>query len=115
MCIYGIYAGQQLVYIGKTKRELRKRFLEHKRHTEQMLNGTYEGTQYDLYFALAEAKSRGEYISFDIFIDADKIVTEKPITDIDLQLMELALITHYTEMGYKLYNQEGITKPYKLR
>lgn len=115
MCIYGIYAGQQLVYIGKTKREMQKRFLEHKRHTMEMMNKKYQGTQYDLYFALAEAKSRGEIIHFEIFIDAETLVTDKPITDIDLQLMELALITHYKDLGYKLYNQEGITKPYKLR
>lgn len=114
MCIYGIYVGQDLVYVGKTTRDLRKRYLEHKRHIEQMNKGTYDGTQYDLYFALAEAMSNGKSVRIEPILTMNDIMTEKEINGIDLQIMELALIS-YLKKNNKLLNQEGVSKPYKIR
>ena len=114
MCIYGIYVGQQLVYVGKTTRELRKRYLEHKRHIQQVNKGTSDGTQHDLYFALAEAISNGKSVRIEPILTMNDIVTEKEINDIDLQIMELALIS-YLKKDNQLLNQEGVSKPYKIR
>lgn len=51
--IYGIYIDDKLVYIGKTTRDIQKRFKEHKRLIDKMDAGEYEGTQYDLYWTLS--------------------------------------------------------------
>lgn len=42
--IYGIYIDDKLVYIGKTTRDIHKRFKEHKRLIDKMDAGEYEGT-----------------------------------------------------------------------
>lgn len=100
--------------MGKTKRELEKRFHEHKRHIYQIMNGTYDGTQYDLYFALADAKKQGKTVSIQPILELSDFVTEKEINDVDLQMMELALIS-YLKKDNQLLNQEGVSKPYKIR
>ena len=44
MFIYGIYVNEELWYVGKTTRALKKRFLEHKSNMEKVRLGKYEGS-----------------------------------------------------------------------
>lgn len=44
MCVYGIYIDEELVYVGKTSRDIKVRHKEHKRNVEKMRKGEYKGT-----------------------------------------------------------------------
>lgn len=111
MFIYGIYVNEELWYVGKTTRALKKRFLEHKRNMENVRKGNYEGSQYEFYSALVDAKDLGQNINMRVLIDTNEVMVNKEIYDYDLQWMELGLISALKPK----YNIEGIKKEYKFR
>lgn len=111
MFIYGIYVNDELWYVGKTTRALKKRFYEHKREMDKIRRGTYDGTQEEFYKALVDAKDLGSVINMRILINTEEVLVNREIYDMDLQWMELALISHLQPK----YNIEGIKKEYKFR
>ena len=111
MFIYGIYVNEELWYVGKTTRALKKRFLEHKGHMEEIRKDKYKGSQYDFYKALVDAKDLGQNINMRILIDTNEVLVDREIYDHDLQWMELGLISALKPK----YNIEGVKKEYKFR
>lgn len=111
MFIYGIYVNEELWYVGKTTRALKKRFLEHKRNMEKVRSNSYEDNQYEFYQALVNAKDLGQNINMRILIDTNEVMINREIYDYDLQWMELGLISALKPK----YNIEGIKKEYKFR
>lgn len=108
MCVYGIYVDEDLVYIGKTKRNVEERFKEHKRIIEHL--DKYKGSQKDLYYGLRAAKDAGKNVYMNVLIDADKVKTNIKLGNWEICTMELALITLWQPM----YNIEGVTKDYRF-
>lgn len=110
--IYGIFIEDKCVYIGKTTRDIHKRFMEHKYRIDEMDRGEYKGTQWDLYWTLSEARKEGKEMGIRVLLSRDMINTEHLLRDYELQCMELCLISMYKDT---LLNIEGISKPYKFR
>lgn len=100
--IYGIWFEKELVYIGKTKRNFKRRFQEH-------LSGIKYNGDY-LYREIRKFKKENsnKTITFKPILKFNKNVSN--ISDRDLSCMEYALISY---LKPKL-NRDGIIKAYKL-
>ena len=44
MCIYCIMVDDDVIYVGKTKRSLYKRWYEHKCNLDKFMSNTYDGS-----------------------------------------------------------------------
>lgn len=84
--IYGVFIDNKLVYIGKTNRDFKTRFNEHKAALENQDNEQY------LYKYLLQQDG---VISFKPLIKIEDIKAKEEITNRDLEAMELGLITLY--------------------
>lgn len=78
---------------------------------ENVRKGNYEGSQYEFYSALVDAKDLGQNINMRVLIDTNEVMVNKEIYDYDLQWMELSLISALKPK----YNIEGVKKEYKFR
>lgn len=114
MYIYGIMVDDDVIYVGKTTRKLEKRFGEHLLCMKQEKEGTYQGTQNNLYGYMNWAKERGKNVHMVVLLDTSDILCEREITDELLQTMELGFISYFKQTG-QLKNIEGVDKPYKWR
>lgn len=85
--IYGIYIEDKLVYIGKTMRNFKERFLEH----QQQINSS---NAY-LYRTLRAAKQMDLNIKLTPLIIIEELKVNKALTNRDINMMELALIQLY--------------------
>lgn len=111
MFVYGIYVDDECVYVGKTKRTLNARYMEHKNNMEKVRQGIYNGSQFVLYDTLIAAKDAGKEVGMKVLIDTNELMCNSPLFDRDIQDMELALITYLKPKC----NIEGISKEYKFR
>lgn len=103
--IYGIYIDDKLIYIGKTNKSFKERFQQHKYNMNDTTNLTY------LYRLLRSAKQLNKNIQLKpIIIVEDLIIKDNiKITERDIKMMELALITLYQPEA----NIEGRLTPYQ--
>lgn len=110
MCVYGIYIDEELVYVGKTSRDIKVRHKEHKRNVEKMRKGEYKGTQINLYGGIIEALDNGKKVDTRIIIDVADVKTRAYLRNWEIQCMELALITLWKPK----YNIQGVVKDYEF-
>ena len=97
--IYGIYIGEELVYIGMTMRPFIERWKEHVRYAK---NPSMENSQQPyLYKAMREAKAE---VELRAIIPLDTYKTKR-----DVKCMEFALITAFKPK----YNYSGVVVPYR--
>lgn len=103
--IYGIYIDDKLIYIGKTNKSFKERFQQHKYNMNDTTNLTY------LYRLLRSAKQLNKNICLKpiIIVENLKIKDNIKITERDVKMMELALITIYQPEA----NIEGRLIPYQ--
>ena len=111
MVVYGIYIDEELVYIGKTERDIKQRFREHKKNIDRMDKGEYKGSQENLYACLNEAKKQGKYVHLRPMIDLSEVKCSIMLRDWELQAMELGLISYFRPR----LNIEGTIKDYNFR
>lgn len=97
--VYGIYVNDKIIYIGQTQ-DFRRRFVNH--------HSGFNCSNKPLYKHMRLEKQKGNQVSIKPIINVEDLQTETPITERDLQAMELALITLYKPP----YNYEGIVIPY---
>ena len=115
--IYGIYSNDELLYIGKTNRSFKDRYLEHMKKLSSYICGNDIGGQYTLYERLYQEKRKGNNVHLEPIIRVSKLNIQDDshrcrsyISNRDIECMELALI-----MTLKpVLNVEGRTKPYPL-
>lgn len=100
--IYGIYIDDDLVYIGKTSRDFKTRFNEHKRNIDLQKNFMYK--------ELNKYRELGHQIYAKplIIIENLNVKNKKSFSNIELECMELALISYLKPK----YNFAGNTLPY---
>lgn len=99
--IYGIYCDDELIYIGKTS-NFHKRFMQHQ------YNITHKTNEY-LYNLINRRMSDFDAnIRFVPLVVIEKMNTTLKISERDLSMMELALITLYQPQG----NIAGRLQPY---
>lgn len=103
--VYGIYIEDELVYIGSTIRPFEVRFEEHRQNVK---NGSNE---LSLYQYLREAKKNEYEVTFRVLINCGKIETNKKFDIVDVESMELALITYFQPK----YNIAGIKMPFRYK
>lgn len=103
--IYGIYIDDKLIYIGETNKSFKERFQQHKYNMNDPSNLTY------LYRILRSAKQLNKNIQLKpIIVVEDLIINDNmKITERDIKMMELALITLYQPEA----NIEGRLTPYQ--
>lgn len=114
MVIYAIMVDDDVIYVGKTKRPFEVRFAEHLYNMKCWENGTYTGSQCDLYGYMNYAKQSGKWVHMMILLDMSDVLCERELSDADLQTMELGFISYFKQTG-KLKNIEGVRKVYKWR
>lgn len=102
--IYGIYQNGELVYIGKTRRPFEVRWQEHC----DILNGKIEKPKGMVLYDNLNA--RKDKIEFGILLDCAKIKVAGQITERDLSVMELTMISYFQPK----YNWVGVRKEYQL-
>ena len=102
--IYGIYQNDKLVYIGKTHRPFEVRWQEHC----DILNGKAEKPKGMILYDNLDAKH--DKVEFGILLDCSKMKVNGEITERDLNVMELAMISYFKPD----YNWVGVRKEYQL-
>ena len=115
--IYGIYSNDELLYIGKTNRSFKDRYLEHMKKLSSYICGNDIGGQYALYERLYQEKRKGNNVHLEPIIRVSKLNIQDDshrcrsyISNRDIECMELALIVALKPV----LNVEGRTKPYPL-
>lgn len=105
--IYAISIDDVIIYIGKTNSSFKKRFQSHKYSFQDKQNTDY------LYRELRIAKEQGKDLKMYplIVLEEVSVKNELNLTERDLNIMELTLISIYQPRC----NIEGVLKPYKMR
>ena len=103
--IYGIYADDELIYIGSTIRSFEERFNEHK---VNLMNGSKELKVYDL---IRQEKLVGKKIELKIILNCANIKVDRKLTLEDIESMELGFISYFKPRG----NMAGIYVPFKYK
>ena len=103
--IYGVYADDKLVYIGRTIAGFGQRFKQHKE--------AIDNSNSFLYQKLREYKKQGKKLTFKplVILEYLKMIGKKTINVKELNCMEFALITALQPE----LNVEGRLKPYIFR
>lgn len=97
--IYGIYCDKELIYIGKTDVSFEERFKQHKINMEQ---------NKDQYLYKYMRDNKDCYYELKPLINVKNIKTKEKITNKDIEMMELALITLFKPKC----NIQGILQDY---
>lgn len=97
MCVYGIWISKdghdELVYIGSTMRQLKDRFLEHKK----CIDDVNCKKQSKLYNGLRYYKMNGWEVTMSVMIDVKELKyhPDKMWTKRDLEMIEFSLISYF--------------------
>lgn len=101
--VYGIYFGDELVYIGSTFVSFEERFKQHK----ESVMGKRKASK--IHYAIKDAKQKGVNVKFQILIDVDQLDYNGVLMDgRDVESMEFALIRIFMPR----YNIQGVSKPF---
>ena len=94
--VYGIYIEGKLVYIGKTSRDFRERWMEHVNYAK---NPQLESSQQNYLYA---AMRKGKDVKMEILAEVDNF------SNAEIECVECALIHSYKPQ----YNYQGVKVPY---
>ena len=116
--IYGIFVNNKLLYIGMTMDSFKRRFRNHRKNINDMINGCYNrDTQYDLYSILARYVNDGKSVELRPLVCLSKLnIREESercrprLTRRDVECMELAFISYFKPV----LNTSGIKTGYEL-